>query len=89
MDKMQAALKQYLTSKEMNERLCKDLQELVKNNVNVDMSSEKLIAVAVGLMNQYRVCQGKWYHPDRCGQHSCLFKSGNPAADQRGSRESG
>ena len=26
MDKMQAALKQYLTSKEMNERLCKDLQ---------------------------------------------------------------
>ena len=54
MDKMQAALKQYLTSKEMNERLCKDLQELVKNNVNVDMSSEKLIAVAVGLMNQYR-----------------------------------
>ena len=54
MDKMQAALKQYLTSKEMNERLCKDLQELVKNNVNVDMSSEKLIAVAVGLMNRYQ-----------------------------------
>ena len=54
MDKMQAALKQYLTSKEMNERLCKDLQELVKNNVNVNMSSEKLIAVAVGLMNQYQ-----------------------------------
>ena len=54
MDKMQAALKQYLTSKEMNERLCKDLQELVKNNVNVDMSSEKLIAVAGGLMNQYQ-----------------------------------
>ena len=54
MDKMQAALKQYLTSKEMNERLCKDLQELVKNNVNVDMSSEKLIAVAVALMNQYQ-----------------------------------
>ena len=54
MDKMQAALKQYLTSKEMNERLCKDLQELVKNNVNVDMSSEKLIEVAVGLMNQYQ-----------------------------------
>ena len=54
MDKMQAALKQYLTSKEMNERLCKDLQELVKNNVNVDMSSEKLIAVAVGLTNQYQ-----------------------------------
>lgn len=54
MDKMQAALKQYLTSKEMNERLCKDLQELVKNNVNVDMSSEKLITVAVGLMNQYQ-----------------------------------
>lgn len=54
MDKMQAALKQYLTSKEMNERLCKDLQELVKNNVNMDMSSEKLIAVAVGLMNQYQ-----------------------------------
>ena len=54
MDKMQAALKQYLTSKEMNERLCKDLQELVKNNVNVDVSSEKLIAVAVGLMNQYQ-----------------------------------
>ena len=54
MDKMLAALKQYLTSKEMNERLCKDLQELVKNNVNVDMSSEKLIAVAVGLMNQYQ-----------------------------------
>ena len=54
MDKMQAALKEYLTSKEMNERLCKDLQELVKNNVNVDMSSEKLIAVAVGLMNQYQ-----------------------------------
>ena len=54
MDKMQAALKQHLTSKEMNERLCKDLQELVKNNVNVDMSSEKLIAVAVGLMNQYQ-----------------------------------
>ena len=54
MDKMQAALKQYLTSKEINERLCKDLQELVKNNVNVDMSSEKLIAVAVGLMNQYQ-----------------------------------
>ena len=54
MDKMQAALKQYLTSKEMNERLCKDLKELVKNNVNVDMSSEKLIAVAVGLMNQYQ-----------------------------------
>lgn len=54
MDKMQAVLKQYLTSKEMNERLCKDLQELVKNNVNVDMSSEKLIAVAVGLMNQYQ-----------------------------------
>ena len=54
MDKMQAALKQYLTSKEMNERLCKDLQELVKNNVNVDMSSEKLIAVAVGLMYQYQ-----------------------------------
>ena len=54
MDKMQVALKQYLTSKEMNERLCKDLQELVKNNVNVDMSSEKLIAVAVGLMNQYQ-----------------------------------
>ena len=54
MDKMQSALKQYLTSKEMNERLCKDLQELVKNNVNVDMSSEKLIAVAVGLMNQYQ-----------------------------------
>jgi len=54
MDKMQAALKQYLTSKEMNERLCKDLQELVKNNVNVDMSSEKVIAVAVGLMNQYQ-----------------------------------
>ena len=54
MDKMQAALKQYLTSKEMNERLCKDLQELVKNNVNVDMSSEKLIAVAVWLMNQYQ-----------------------------------
>ena len=54
MDKMQAALKQYLTSKEMNERLCKDLQELVKINVNVDMSSEKLIAVAVGLMNQYQ-----------------------------------
>lgn len=54
MDKMQAALKQYLTSKEMNERLCKDLQELVKNSVNVDMSSEKLIAVAVGLMNQYQ-----------------------------------
>ena len=54
MDKMQAALKQYLTSKEMNERLCKDLQELVKNNVNVDISSEKLIAVAVGLMNQYQ-----------------------------------
>lgn len=54
MDKMQAALKQYLTSKEMNERLCKDLQELVKNNVNVDMSLEKLIAVAVGLMNQYQ-----------------------------------
>lgn len=54
MDKMQAALKQYLTSKEMNERLCKDLQELVKNNVNVDMPSEKLIAVAVGLMNQYQ-----------------------------------
>ena len=53
-DKMQAALKQYLTSREMNERLCKDLQELVKNNVNVDMSSEKLIAVAVGLMNQYQ-----------------------------------
>ena len=54
MDKMQAALKQYLTSKEMNERLCKDLQELVKNNVNVDMSSENLIAVDVGLMNQYQ-----------------------------------
>ena len=54
MNKMQVALKQYLTSKEMNERLCKDLQELVKNNVNVDMSSEKLIAVAVGLMNQYQ-----------------------------------
>ena len=76
MDKMQAALKQYLTSKEMNERLCKDLQELVKNNVNDEPVSG--------------VCQGKWYHPDRCGQHSCLFKSGgNPAADQRGSRESG
>nr|WP_294672071.1 ABC transporter ATP-binding protein/permease [uncultured Blautia sp.] len=54
MNKMQAALKQYLTSKEMNERLRKDLQELVKNNVNVDVSSEKLIAVAVGLMNQYQ-----------------------------------
>lgn len=54
MNKMQAALKQYLTSREMNERLCKDLQELVKNNVNVDVSSEKLIAVAVGLMNQYQ-----------------------------------
>lgn len=54
MNKMQAALKQYLTSREMNERLCKDLQELVKNNVNVNVSSEKLIAVAVGLMNQYQ-----------------------------------
>ena len=54
-DKPEADMdKMYLTSKEMNERLCKDLQELVKNNVNVDMSSEKLIAVAVGLMNQYQ-----------------------------------
>ena len=53
-DKMQAALQQYLTSKEMNERLCRDLQELVKNNVKVDVSSEKVIAVAAKLVNQYQ-----------------------------------
>ena len=53
-NKMQAALKQYLTSKEMNDRLSKDLQELVKKNVTVDVSSEKVIAIAVGLMNQYQ-----------------------------------
>ena len=53
-NKVQAALQQYLTSKELNERLCKDLQELVKNNVNVDVSSEKVIALAVKLMNQYQ-----------------------------------
>ena len=53
-DKMQAALQQYLTSKDMNERLCGDLQELVKNNVKVDVSSEKVIAVAAKLVNQYQ-----------------------------------
>ncbi len=87
---MQAALKQYLTSKEMNERLCRDLQELVKNNVNVDMSSEKMIAVAVRLMNQYQ----EYAKANGITQTDVpafwLFKSGrNPAADQRGSRESG
>ncbi|MGO4946848.1 ABC transporter ATP-binding protein/permease [Blautia sp. Sow4_E7] len=53
-NKMQAALQQYLTSKEMNDRLCKDLQELVKNNVKVDVSSEKVIVVAAKLVNQYQ-----------------------------------
>ena len=53
-DKMQAALQQYLTSEEMNDRLCKDLQELVKNNVKVDVSSEKMLAVAAKLVKQYQ-----------------------------------
>ena len=53
-DKMKAALLQYLTSREMNDRLCKDLQELVKNNVKVDVSSEKMLAVAAKLANQYQ-----------------------------------
>lgn len=53
-NKMQAALQQYLSSQEMNDRLCKDLQELVKDNVKVDVSSEKVIAVAAKLVNQYQ-----------------------------------
>ncbi len=40
--KRQAALNAVSrTYNEIDERLCKDLQELVKNNVNVEMSSGK------------------------------------------------
>ncbi len=52
--KLQAALKAYLTSEEVTSRLTADIRELVKNNIKVDVSSEKLIAAAVELMNQYQ-----------------------------------
>ncbi len=91
MDKMQAALKQYLTSKEMNERLCKDLQELVKNNVNVDMSSEKLDRSGCGADEPVSGSMPRQMVSPRQMWPAFLpfLSRGNPAADQRGSRESG
>ena len=53
-EKMRAAIRQYLTSEEVTSRVVNDIRELVKNNVQVDVSSERLIAAAVRLMNQYQ-----------------------------------
>jgi len=70
-NKMQAALKQYLTSKEMNDRLSKDLQELVKKECNGgcfiregDRDSCWPDEPVSG------VCKGKWNPADRCSQPS-------------------
>lgn len=51
---LQAALTKYLTSEEVNRRLTEDIQALVKNNIKVDVSTEKMMAAAVRLMNQYQ-----------------------------------
>lgn len=52
--KLQSAFSQYLSSEEVNKRLTSDIQELIKNNLKVEVSSEKLIQAAVRLMNQYQ-----------------------------------
>ena len=51
-EKMRAAIRQYLTSEEVTSRVVNDIRELVKNNIQVDVSSERLIAAATRLMNQ-------------------------------------
>ncbi|MFR3320417.1 MAG: hypothetical protein ACLTSZ_03610 [Lachnospiraceae bacterium] len=53
-EKMRAAIRQYLTSEEVTSRVVNDIRELVKNNIQVDVSSERLIAAATRLMNQYQ-----------------------------------
>ncbi|MDD6325700.1 MAG: ATP-binding cassette domain-containing protein [Lachnospiraceae bacterium] len=53
-EKMKAAIRQYLTSEEVTNRVTNDIRDLVKNNIQVDVSSERLIAAAVRLMNQYQ-----------------------------------
>ena len=52
--KMQAAIWQYLTGEEVTERVTEDIRNLAKNNIQVDVSSEQLIAAATRLMNQYQ-----------------------------------
>ena len=54
LSKVQEALQQYLGSKEVNDRLSADIQQLVNDNIKVDVSTEKMIAAAVRLMNQYQ-----------------------------------
>lgn len=44
----------YLDSEEAGQKLSTDIQELVKNNIKVDVSSERMMAMAVELMNQYQ-----------------------------------
>lgn len=51
---MAAAIRQYLTSEEVTDRVTEDIRNLVKDNIQVDVSSEQLIAAAVRLMNQYQ-----------------------------------
>ena len=54
LSKVQAALQQYLTSKEVTDRLFADIKDLVNQHIKVDVSTEKMIAAGVRLMNQYQ-----------------------------------
>ena len=54
LSKMQSAIQQFLSSSEVNDRLSADIQQLVNDNIKVDVSTEKMIAAAVKLMNQYQ-----------------------------------
>ena len=52
--KLQEAFLTYLDSEEAGQKFSTDIQELVKNNIKVDVSSERMMAMAVELMNQYQ-----------------------------------
>lgn len=54
LSKMQSAIQQFLSSSEVNDRLSADIEQLVNDNIKVDVSTEKMIAAAVKLMNQYQ-----------------------------------
>ena len=54
LSKMQSAIQQFLSSSEVNDRLSADIEQLVTDNIKVDVSTEKMIAAAVKLMNQYQ-----------------------------------
>lgn len=51
-----------------------DIRELVKNNIQVDVSSERLIAAATRLMNQYQDYVKKNDITETgAGEHSGIF----------------